>query len=275
MTDEVGGTLVHVDPASRETTSTTLGGRPEGVTLADGSLWIAVQAAGAAHRGGTLRMLAEPSDDSIDPARNYSRSWQLLSVVYDGLVGFKRVGGADGNTLVPDLASALPTPTDNGRTYTFRLRKGIRFSDGRELKASAVRYSFERLFRASRRGPTSTRASSAARACRKHPAAMRPLEGRRDRRRHGDRHDQAARAGPRVSLQAGAAVRGRRPDRHTPPGETPVPGTGPYRIAEYSPKRAHPARPQSPLQGVVEGGSAGRHPGRDRARRGEAPPTRR
>ena len=34
---------------------TTLGGRPEGVTFADGDLWIAVQATGAAHRGGTLR----------------------------------------------------------------------------------------------------------------------------------------------------------------------------------------------------------------------------
>ncbi len=36
-----------------------LGGRPEGVSLADGSLWIAVQAAGAAHRGGTLRIVAD------------------------------------------------------------------------------------------------------------------------------------------------------------------------------------------------------------------------
>ena len=151
VTDEVGGTLIHVEPGSHEPSAMTLEGRPEGVAVANGSLWIAVQAAGDAHRGGTLRLLAQPGEiRSMDPARAYvTPEWQLVSLVYDGLVGFKRVGGADGNTLVPDLASALPVPTDNRRAYTFRLRPGIRFSDGRELKAAAVRYSFERLFRAS------------------------------------------------------------------------------------------------------------------------------
>ena len=67
VTNEASGTLVHVDRVSRDTTSTTLGGRPEGVTLSGGSLWIAVQAAGAAHRGGTLR-LALTDIDSIEPA---------------------------------------------------------------------------------------------------------------------------------------------------------------------------------------------------------------
>ena len=63
-------TLVHLDPASGAPASTTLGGRPAGLALADGSLWIAVQAAGDAHRGGILRTLGYT--DSIDPALGYT-----------------------------------------------------------------------------------------------------------------------------------------------------------------------------------------------------------
>ena len=54
----------------------------------------------------------------------------MLSVTNDGLVGYRRTGGPDGDTLVPDLASALPTPADGGRTFTFHLRPGIRYSNG-------------------------------------------------------------------------------------------------------------------------------------------------
>ena len=147
----------------------------------------------------------------------------LLSLVYDGLVGFKRVGGAEGNTLVPDLASALPEPTDDGTTYTFRLRDGIRFSDGRGSKASAVRYSFERLFRAKPARPDYYDGIVGAPACIKQPKQMRPLDGDRRRRQCRDRHDQAARARPRVPLQARAAVRVRRPDRTPATGEKPLP----------------------------------------------------
>ncbi len=39
----------------------------------------------------------------------------IMIIMGDGLVGFKRVGGIDGETLVPDLAVSLPTPTDDGQ----------------------------------------------------------------------------------------------------------------------------------------------------------------
>jgi peptide/nickel transport system substrate-binding protein len=48
-------------------------------------------------------------------------AWAILAMTNDGLVGFRRVGGIEGVQLVPDLAIALPRPTDGGRTYTFRL----------------------------------------------------------------------------------------------------------------------------------------------------------
>ncbi|WP_449349478.1 ABC transporter substrate-binding protein [Streptomyces shaanxiensis] len=56
---------------------------------------------------------------------------QALSVVYDRLVGWRQSPGGSELTLVPNLATELPRPTDGGRTYTFTLRRGIRYSDGR------------------------------------------------------------------------------------------------------------------------------------------------
>jgi peptide/nickel transport system substrate-binding protein len=50
-------------------------------------------------------------------------------------------------TLVPDLARAIPAPTDGGLTYRFRLRRGLRYSTGALVRASDVRSSIERLHR--------------------------------------------------------------------------------------------------------------------------------
>ena len=65
----------------------------------------------------------------------------------DGLVGYRRTGGIAGSALVPDLAVGLPAPTDNGLTYTFRIRSGIRYSDGVVVRASDFRRGLERAFR--------------------------------------------------------------------------------------------------------------------------------
>ena len=45
---------------------------------------------------------------------------------YDGLVSYRRAGGASYGSLVGDLATDVPEPSPDGRTYVFRLRKGIR-----------------------------------------------------------------------------------------------------------------------------------------------------
>ena len=41
------------------------------------------------------------------------------------LVGYNHVAGAAGNKLVPDVATAVPEPTDGGTTYTFHLKRGV------------------------------------------------------------------------------------------------------------------------------------------------------
>ena len=83
-----------------------------------------------------------------------------LGTVYDGLIALRRSGGAAGLTLVPDLAWTLPRPADGGTTYTFTLRRGIRYSNGTLVRASDFRRGIQRQLRFGAY-PRTTKASSA------------------------------------------------------------------------------------------------------------------
>lgn len=109
----------------------------------------ATTSAGAGAKGGTLITIANAAPGgSPDPQVHYTlQLWQFLLVTHDPLVGFKRTDGAEGVKLVPDLARAIPKPSDDGRVWTFRLRPGVKFSNGRALSAEDVRATFERLFK--------------------------------------------------------------------------------------------------------------------------------
>jgi peptide/nickel transport system substrate-binding protein len=97
--------------------------------------------------GGTYTILANSAFGVADPAQNYTlEEWQLLIDTHDGLVAFQRVGGVAGTKLVPDLATSLPAPTNGGKTYTFHIRRGIKFSNGQVLKPSDFLTTFERQF---------------------------------------------------------------------------------------------------------------------------------
>ncbi len=110
--------------------------------------------AGTAKAGGTYTILANSAFGVADPAQNYTlQEWQLLIDTHDGLVQFQRVGGTAGTKLVPDLATAIPTPTDGGKTYLFHIRRGIKFSNGEVMKPSDFVKTFERQFTVP--GPTS------------------------------------------------------------------------------------------------------------------------
>jgi peptide/nickel transport system substrate-binding protein len=99
------------------------------------------------HAGGTFTILANTSFGVADPAQNYTlEEWELLYDTHDGLVQFQRVGGPAGDKLVPDLATSIPQPTNGGKTYTFQIRQGIKFSNGQVLKPTDFVRTFERAF---------------------------------------------------------------------------------------------------------------------------------
>jgi YVTN family beta-propeller protein len=143
-------TISRIDPGTNTVVATIgVANAPQGLAAAGSHVWLSARAGSLVHRGGTLQVVA-PSGEitNIDPALGYAPAeWTVLAVLGDGLVGFERVSGLDGGTLEPDLATSLPAPTDGGLTYTFRLRPGIRYSDGERVRASDLRRALERDFR--------------------------------------------------------------------------------------------------------------------------------
>ena len=152
VADGAGGSVVRLDPRTGSVRRVHVGNQPAAVTAARGDVLATVLPSPASHRGGTLTVIANlsPHDQATDPALAYIiPTWQMLSVTNDGLVGYRRVGGPPGDTLVPDLATALPAPADGGQTYTFHLRPGIRYSTGALVKPEDFRRAIERDFRLS------------------------------------------------------------------------------------------------------------------------------
>jgi YVTN family beta-propeller protein len=148
VSNEFDGTLVRIDPRTNQPArSLNVGNHPQGVAISGSDLLVSVRESGIGHRGGTLTVRMDRPLDSIDTAVAYdTTSLPILRMTGDGLVAFNQASGLAGAQLVPDLAVSLPAPSDRGRTYTFRLRPNVRYSTGRQVKASDFRSTFERDF---------------------------------------------------------------------------------------------------------------------------------
>ena len=142
--------LVEIDVATRSLGRTIPTGSPvASLASYEGGLALATQVPPASHLGGTLRVVAGNDLDSLDPGRSWSSAgWHLLSLTNDGLVTYARIPGPGGGTVVPDLGVALPVAQDGGRTYTFQLRRGVRYSTGAPIRPADFRATFERQYRA-------------------------------------------------------------------------------------------------------------------------------
>ena len=96
--------------------------------------------------GGTVKIMGSSYPDFLDPALSYTvDGWEALSQVYPGLLTYPHKGGIEGAEVVPGLAEDLPEVSPDGKTYKFKLREGLKFSDGSDLKASDFKASIERI----------------------------------------------------------------------------------------------------------------------------------
>jgi peptide/nickel transport system substrate-binding protein len=110
------------------------GGLSRGSVFAQG----ATPAAGGAPSGNLIIGKAQEAV-GLDPAVvTAASSFDLMATVYDQLVGFDPK-----NQPIPELAESWETPDNT--TFIFHLRKGVTFHDGTPLKASDVKFSFERI----------------------------------------------------------------------------------------------------------------------------------
>lgn len=89
--------------------------------------------------GGTVTLAFTQDPNSLDPALGYNLpAWQGLMNLYRGLMIY------EGDKAVPDMAESY-TISDDGLVYTFKLKPGIKFHNGREAEAADFKYSLERV----------------------------------------------------------------------------------------------------------------------------------
>jgi YVTN family beta-propeller protein len=242
VADSRGASVTRIDARTNRATHTIrVGGSPEAVVVDAGRVWVTVQAAsrppGRPVMGGTLRIVQPNDFGSTDPAvmgsfGNAAR--QLEYATCAKLLDYPDRPAPLGARMVPEVAAAPPRVSDGGRTYTFTVRPGYRFSppSNRPVTAHAFQRAIERVLK----GPASsdiadivgTRAYRAGRTT--HVAGIsataRTLTIRLVR--------------PSPSLPARIAM----PDFCAVPPETPVrpgglkqpiPSAGPYYIVAHTP----------------------------------------
>jgi len=101
---------------------------------------VGVAAAQEPRRGGTLRIAYEADITGMDPHTSLG-----IQAMYVEQNLFNTLVTVDENAeYVPDLAESWDVKED-GRVYVFHLRKGVKFHDGTDLTAEAVKWNFDRL----------------------------------------------------------------------------------------------------------------------------------
>jgi peptide/nickel transport system substrate-binding protein len=88
-------------------------------------------------------MIVTYKDDvsTLDPAIGYDwQNWSMIKSLFDGLMDYE-----PGTTNLRKEIAEDYTISDDGKTFTFKLRKGVKFHNGRELNADDVKYSIERV----------------------------------------------------------------------------------------------------------------------------------
>ena len=94
-----------------------------------------------ARTGGAITITYKDDVATLDPAIGYDwQNWSMIKSVFDGLMDY-----VPGTTeLRPGLAESYEI-SDDGLTYTFKLRSGVTFHNGREMTAEDMKYSLDRV----------------------------------------------------------------------------------------------------------------------------------
>lgn len=99
------------------------------------------------NEGGTLKGAYTSFPDYMDPQISYTaEGWTAMRPVYIPLLTYKHAAEEEGAEIIPGLAKELPKVTNGGKTYTLFLRKGLKYSNGEEIKAGDFKYAVERCF---------------------------------------------------------------------------------------------------------------------------------
>lgn len=96
-------------------------------------------------KGGTVTYASTDAPESLDPGNMYYAYGLNFSRLYARpLMTYKPGPGEAGNELVPDLAESAGTPSDGGKTWTYKIRQGVKYEDGTVVTSKDVKYAVER-----------------------------------------------------------------------------------------------------------------------------------
>ena len=96
-------------------------------------------------QGGTLTMVDRSDFDSIDPGNTYDAfSWSIIGDWARPMMVYAQQPGAAGAKVVPDLAQAAGVVSNNGLTWTYKIKPGVKYQDGSVVTSKDVKYAIER-----------------------------------------------------------------------------------------------------------------------------------
>nr|WP_203613201.1 ABC transporter substrate-binding protein [Streptomyces rochei] len=122
------------------------GGSKNGAAAFDAANNKVLQAA-EAKKGGTLKFASTQDADSWDTTRGYyGFMWNFSRYYSRQLVTNKTEPGKTGAEVTPDLATGLAKVSDDGKTYTYTLRDGVTWEDGKPITSKDVKYGIERVW---------------------------------------------------------------------------------------------------------------------------------
>jgi YVTN family beta-propeller protein len=141
------GTVSRIDPRTNRVLKTiAVGGSPRSLAVGNGRVYVSVQNAivgPGAQAGGVVRVVTPDTLDSLDPAiANTLRSWLVEYATCVELFNYPDRPAPAGSRLVPEAAVARPTRSADGKSYTFTIRPGFRFSPPSNAPVSAQTFKF-------------------------------------------------------------------------------------------------------------------------------------
>ncbi|GAA1770667.1 MULTISPECIES: ABC transporter substrate-binding protein [Streptomonospora] len=96
-------------------------------------------------QGGTLKYAHSDQFDSLDPGNTYyAANWDFTRYYARTLVTYPQKPGDKGQEPIPDMATDLGEVSDDGLTWTYTLKKGLKFQDGSKITSEDVKYAIAR-----------------------------------------------------------------------------------------------------------------------------------
>jgi ABC-type oligopeptide transport system substrate-binding subunit len=215
-----------------------------GVLLAGVALLSAAGCGGGGKSAGgkvsVLRINLHTDTDYTDPALAYYQvSWQFEYATCLKLLNYPDKAGAPGLQLTPEAAESMPTVSGDGKTYTFTIKSGYKFSppSTEEVTPETFRYAIERDLNPKMQSPSASfigdieGADVFTKGKAKHISGLKVSGNKLTVTLSKVAPDFLS----RIAMPFFCAVPTSTPIN--PKGERAIPSAGPYYIASYTPKR--------------------------------------